>query len=163
MDQEIRQIINEMALYDPCVRISPARLAIILEAILELADSTELSELTATGCALPKLSGAFTYEGMPAHQRAILHSGAYYIAFCSYHSGTAGNSGDKYIIFSRDAEGVFYYQTTYTSSNVPDWIRRAFNECTATNTYPGLLSNTMYKKLDAVYNWAVQQGMTPIS
>lgn len=163
MDQDIKQIINDMALYDPCVHISPAQLAEILSAILVLADSTELSELTATGCALPKLSGAFTFQGMPVHQRAIEHSGSYYIAFCSFHSGSAGNSGEKYFLFQRDGEGVFYYQTTYTSSNVTDWVKRAFNECTATATYPGLLSNTLYKKLDAVYNWAVAQGMNTVS
>lgn len=163
MNQEIRDIINEMALYDPCTHITPARLAILFGALLDLADSTELSELTATGCALPKLSGAFTYQGIPAHERAVLHSSEYYIIFCTCHSGTAGNLGEKYIIFKRDGEGNYLYQTTYTSSNVTDWVKRAFNECTATSTYPGLLSAALYKKLDAVYNWAVQQGMTPVN
>ena len=163
MDQEIKEIINEMALYDPCVRISPARLALILGAILELADSTELSELTDTECALPKLSGAFTYMGVPVHQRAVLHSNDYYIIFCTCHNGTSGNTGEKYILFKRDAEGVYYYHTTYTSSNVTDWVKRAFNECVATSTYSGIISATMYKKLDAVYNWCVSQGMTPVS
>ena len=163
MDPEIKQIINEMALYDTCVRISPARLAIIFNALLELADSTELSELTATGCALPKLSGAFTYEGIPVHQRAVLHSSDYYIIFCTCHNGTSGNTGEKYLLFKRDAEGVFYYHTTYTSTNVTDWVKRAFNECVATASYPGIISALMFKKLDAVYNWCVNQGMSPVS
>lgn len=163
MDQEIKNIINEMALYDPCVRISPARLALIFSALLELADATELTELTADGCALPKLSGAFTYQGIPAHQRAVLHSDDYYIIFCTCHSGTSGNLGEKYVLFKRDGEGAFLYHTTYTSSNVTDWVKRAFNECTATTVYPGLLSAAMYKRLDAVYNWAVQQGMSTVS
>lgn len=163
MDYDIREIINEMASYDPCTRISPARLAILFAALLELADSTELSELTATGCALPKLSGAFTYMGMPAHQRAVLHSSEYYIIFCSCHNGTAGNTGEKYILFKRDAEGVFYFHTIYSSTNVTDWVKRAFNECAATASYPGILSAAMYKKLDAVYNWCVNQGMSPVS
>lgn len=163
MNQESRDIINEMALYVPHAHITPARLAFLFGALLDLADSTELSELTATGCALPKLSGAFTYQGIPVNERAVLHCNGYYIIFRTYHNGTAGILGERYILFRRDGEGNYFYHTTYTSANVTDWVKRAFNECTATSTYPGLLSAALYKKLDAVYNWCVQQGMPPVN
>lgn len=160
---DIREIINSLSLYDSCTRLTPQSLAKILQALLDLTDSTELSELTAERCALPKLAGIFSYEGLPVHTRAIYHSSNYYIIFCTCHKGTSGNLGEKYLVFKRDAEGVYLFETIYTSSNVTDWVKRAFNECTATNNYPGLLSALMYKRLNAVYDWCVNHGMPSVS
>lgn len=159
----IKNEIEKMSHYDPCVRVPPAFLAGLLKHLLLLADATELTTLMSSDSILPKVAGAFTYQGYPTHMRAIEHNNAMYIVFCSYHTGTSGNSGISYLLYLKDANGDYKFNITYSSSTVQDWVKRAFNEATATATYPGLLSNTLYKKIDAMYNWCVAQGMAKIS
>lgn len=160
----LKENIELMRNYDPCVRVSPGFLAQLLSGLLELADVTNLDDFSSAGSVLPKMAGAFTFRGYPVHQRAIEHNSTMYIVFCSYHNGTSGNSGCNYIAYQYDTTNkVFKFFTLYTSSTVVDWIKRAFNEATATATYPGLLSNTLYKKIDAMYRWCVSQGMAEVS
>lgn len=158
----LKEEIENMTHYDPCVRVSPAFIATLMKGILVMAEATELSELMSADSVLPKVSGAFTYQGYPIHMRAIEHNGSMYIVFCAYHNGTSGNAGIVYLLYQKDAEGSFKFSVSYTSSTVVDWVKRAFNEATATSTYPGLLSNNLYKKIDAMYNWCVAQGMTTV-
>lgn len=159
----VRNELQNMKLYDPCVRVSPARIATLMLAVLELAEATELRGYCTQGAILPKVSGAFTYDGYPAHYRAIQHDGVMHIAFCSFHSGTAGNTGNTYLVFRENEMGNFIFYTSYTSSNVVDWVKRAFNEATATNSYPGLMSNTYHKRMTAMYEWCVANGMSPVT
>jgi len=161
--ENINEKIEDLANYDQCVHVPPLFFAQILEAILVMAEATELSNYTKSGVVLPKVAGAFVYQGYPVHQRAIDHSGTMYLAFCSYHNGASGASGCNYILFQKDANGNYKWYTTYTSSTVTDWVKRAFSEAVATATYPGIMSNTLFKKLDAVYNYCVSKGMTAVS
>lgn len=94
--------------------------------------------------------------------RCVEHNGSMFLVFCSFHNGTSGASGCNYILFLF-SNASFKYNTYYSSTTVPDWVKRAFGEATATASYPGILSNTMYKRLDAVYKWCVSQGMSPVS
>lgn len=161
--QNLKEEIENLAHYDQCVHVPPLFFSQLLAGILELAEPIELMRIATSGSVLPRIVGAFTFQGFPTHQVAVDHSGVMFICFCSYHNGNSGNTGCNYIVYRMGSGGVYKFDAIYTSSNVPDWVKRAFNEATATATYPGLLSNTMYKRLDAVYNWCVAQGMTKVS
>ena len=160
--ENLKEKIEDMAHYDQCAHVPPLFFAQILQAILVLADATELNDFKTSKSYLPKIAGAFTYNGYPCHMRCIEHLGSMYIIFCAYHNGTSGNSGCMYLSYQKDDSGNYKYATSYTSATVVDWVRRAFNESPATSSYPGLLSAAMYKKLDAVYNWCVSQGMPTV-
>lgn len=160
--EKLKEKINDLANYDQCVHVPPLLFAQILQAILGLAEATELKDLNKTNSFLPKVAGAFVFQGYPCHMRCIEHNSSMYIVFCSYHNGASGSSGCNYILFKMDDEGRYKYNTTYTSTTVTDWVKRAFCEAIATATYPGLMSNTLFKKLDAVYNWCVSKGMTEV-
>lgn len=160
--ENLKEKIEDLAHYDQCAHVPPLFFAQILQAILVLADATELNDFKTSGSFLPKVAGAFVYQGYPCHMRCIEHNGSMYIIFCSYHNGTSGISGCNYLLYLKDANGNYKYNTIYTAASVPDWVKRAFNECTASASYPGLLSAAMYKKVDAVYNWCVSQGMPTV-
>lgn len=161
---DIKELIEEIAAMDPCADVPADKLALAFSLLLEESVNViEIAELTDSGSSLPKVAGKFTYEGLPVHYRAVNRGGIYYIIFCTCHNGTSGNLGEKYILFKRNTEGVFMFYATFTAANAMDWVKRAFNECAASNIDPGLLSSDMYKNIDAVYDWCVSQGMTPIS
>lgn len=160
--QNLKEKIEDMAHYDQCAHVPPLFFAQILEALRVLAEATELTEFMSTGRILPKITGPFTFQGYPCHSICIEHSGTMYLVFCSYHNGTSGISGSNYILFQFNS-GSFKYNTYYSSTTVPDWVKRSFGEATATASYPGIMSNTMYKRLDAVYQWCVSQGMNPVT
>ena len=163
MNQEIKDIIEEIASYDQCAIVPPEKLAVIFSALFETTNIIELSEYARMGCSLPKVSGAFTYENLPVHYRAVNRGGIYYIIFCTCHNDASGNLGEKYILFKKNAEGVYMFYSSFSSATVMDWVKRAFNECAASRTDPGLLSTEMYNKLSSTYEWCVQQGMTPVN
>lgn len=162
MTTEMKQLITAMCSYDPCAVVTPACMGSILKALLELADATELSTLTTETSFLPKTAGPFCYNGFPVHQRTIFHSNAYYIVFCTCHGGSSGNSGEQYLVYKKNNDGQYMYSTMYTNTNVLDWVKRSFNECTVTTAYPGLMSSDMLKKLNAVYSYCVSEGMQTI-
>lgn len=161
--ENIKEKIEDLANYDQCAHVPPLLFAQILEAILVMADATELQNLNTSSSVLPKVAGAFTYQGYPCHMRCVEHSGSMYIIFCSYHNGTSGSTGCNYILYLKDANGNYKYYTKYSSSTVTDWVKRAFSEAVATASYPGIMSNTLFKRLDAVYNYCVSKGMTAVS
>lgn len=162
MNNKLKQNLELMLSYDSCAHVSPARWASLLLAILELADVTDLEDFVGTQQPLPKVAGAFTYLGCPVHCRAVEHDSKMHIIFCGYHSGSAGNIGHQYLVFRMNEENQYVFLNQYTSSTVPDWVKRVFNEATATATYPGILSNTLFKRLDAVYKFCVAQGMAEV-
>ena len=161
--ENLKEKIEDMAHYDQCAHVPPLFFAQILEALRVLADATDLYEYRFSNSILPKIAGAFTYKGYPCHMRCIEHSGTMYILFCAFHNGTSGASGSNYLVYAKDADGNYKCSTSYTSATVPDWVKRAFGEATATASYPGIISAAMYKKMDAVYNWCVAQGMNPVT
>ena len=161
--ENLKEKIEDLAHYDQCAHVPPLFFAQILQAILVLADATELNDFKSSGSYLPKVAGAFVYQGYPCHMRCVEHNSQMYILFCSYHNGTSGASGCNYLIYQKDTNGNYKFMTIYTSSTVVDWVKRAFGEATATATYPGIMSNTMYKRLDAIYQWCVAQGMSPVT
>lgn len=160
--ENLKEKIEDMAHYDQCAHVPPLFFAQILEALRVLAEPTELTEYASAGKILPKVAGAFTFQGYPCHMRCVEHNGSMFLVFCSFHNGTSGASGCNYILFLF-SNTSFKYNTYYSSTTVPDWVKRAFGEATATASYPGILSNTMYKRLDAVYKWCVSQGMSHVS
>lgn len=86
--------------------------------------------------------GLYTYDGHLCHSRSIVHNNESWLLICCEHAGTAGNIGSTYVTYKAGR-----YDNLYNSSTVPDWVKRAFNEATATNTYPGLMSAAQCKKL----------------
>lgn len=161
--QTTREQIEDMKFYDPCIQLSPARLSTFLLALLDLSEPVELGNITKPGDILPKIQGPFIFAGQPVHCRAIEHSGSFYLVFCTFHSGTAGNTGTNYLVYMRDNQNQYRFTQMYSSSNVADWIKRALNEATATASYPGQMSALMYKRLDAVYKFCVAQGMAEVN
>lgn len=157
-----KEKIQELASYDQCAHVPPLFFAQILESILVMSEPTELSELTTPGAALPKVAGAFIYNGYPCHMRCVEHNGNMYIIFCTFHNGTSGALGSNYILFKDDGSGQYKFTNIYSSTNVQDWVKRAFSEAIASATYPGIMSNTLFKRLDAVYDFCVSQGMAEI-
>lgn len=160
--QTLKQKIDDIMNYDQCAHVPPLFFGQILDALRVLAEPTELMLYNQAGMTLPKVAGPFSFQGYPCHSICIEHSGAMYLAFCSYHNGTSGASGSNYLLY-RLSSGYFFYNAIYSSTTVPDWVKRAFGEATATASYPGIMSNTMYKRLEAVYQWCVSQGMSPVS
>lgn len=164
MNTKIIEKLEELSYYDPCARISPQFLADLLCDIFVLADPVNLNNYMYSGAHLPEFANSFTYDGFPCHVRCVEHNGTMYLVLCSYHNGNSGVSGCNYVMFHQQGpDNLFYYNSKYTANTVPDWIKRAFGEATATASYPGIMSNTMYKRLDAVYQWCVAQGMNPVN
>ncbi len=157
-----REQIEDMQLYDPCVHISPAKFAALLLAVLDLAEAVELSDFMKGSSFLPKSQGPFLYNGLPVYHRTIEHSGNKYLVFCTIHAGTAGNLGSNYITYVQRENGSFQFYQSYTSSTVTDWIKRTMSQAIATSTYPGQMSALLFKRLNAVYNFCVAQGMSHV-
>ena len=161
--ENLKERIEELQHYDPCAHVPPLFFAQLLEALRVMADATELNNFKSADSYLPKLAGAFVYQGYPCHMRSIEHNNNMYIIFCSYHNGTSGASGCNYILYKKDETGNFKFTTIYTSLTVVEWVRRCFGEAPATATYPGIVSALMYKRMEAVYNWCVSQGMPAVN
>lgn len=109
----------------------------------------ELTNYTSGGKELPRAFGSFTIDGYLAHYRSINHGDKVYLVFCGQHQGTSGIIGHKYIIFIEDSNqpGTYVFSNQATSTNAPEWVKRAFCEATATDTYTGLMSSDMFTKV----------------
>ena len=92
----------------------------------------------------------------------VHHSGLTYLLFSAIYDEPSNDSGTSYIVYVLRDNGKFQFYKGYNASTVADWVKRAFKECPATNTYNGLMSALMHKRLTAIYKWCVAQGMDKV-
>lgn len=152
-----------MQLYDPCARLTAPQVANICKEILDICEPIDIELYTRGNSYLPRATGPFVFRGIPTSSVVVYHGGGIqYLIIGAIYDEPSNDSASFYYVYILRENGKYQFYKYYNASTVADWVRRALKECTATNTYNGLMSALMHKRLSAIYEWCVSQGMKEV-
>ena len=159
---ELRSLLDQMQLYDSCARLTAPQVANICKEILDICEPIEIANFMRGNSYLPRDPGPFVYQNVPTTSIVVYRGGLQYLIIGAVYDEPSNDSAAIYFVYILRDNGKYQFYKYYNASTVADWVRRALKECTATNTYNGLMSALMHKRLSAIYEWCVSQGMKEV-